>query len=145
MAGFANYCPSCGSKLVTRHIEVRKRAYCTQCDKPMYRNAKPCAGAIVVDGGQALLVKRMNPPAVGSWSIPAGFLELEETPKEAAARELTEETGVAVSKSDLNLFDTNLVSHDDGTHVLVIIYRATVTSGKRYRRLGRSRCPVLGY
>jgi 8-oxo-dGTP diphosphatase len=71
------------------------------------------------------LVKRTNPPAVGSWSIPAGFLEIDESPEEAALRELQEETGVSVSESDLELFETNLVAHDDGSNVLVIIYRTT--------------------
>jgi len=118
------YCHTCGGALVDRQIEGRTRRYCQQCETPIYRNPKPCAGTIVVDGSRALLVKRTNPPAVGSWSIPAGFLEVEERPEDAAARELTEETNLSVSPADLSLFETNLVVHSDDTYVLVIIYRA---------------------
>jgi ADP-ribose pyrophosphatase YjhB (NUDIX family) len=71
-----------------------------------------------------LLVKRTNPPGVGSWSIPAGFLEVDEPPKKAAVRELTEETGLEVALSDIELFETNLVAHPDNKYVLVIIYVA---------------------
>jgi ADP-ribose pyrophosphatase YjhB (NUDIX family) len=78
-----------------------------------------------------LLVKRTNPPSVGSWSLPAGFLEVDERPEEAAARELTEETGLSISTANLELFETNLIAHPDGRYVLVIIYRTerTATDG----------------
>lgn len=125
MAGFPDYCGECGSKLDSKHIEGRERAYCGHCSRPIYRNAKPCGGVLVVDGEQVLLVKRTNPPAVGSWSLPAGFLEVDEPPELAAARELQEETGVSVSSGDLELFETNLIDHEDGTYVLIIIYRTT--------------------
>lgn len=123
MANFPNYCSKCGWKLETAQIEGRERAYCSHCDQPVYRNAKPCAGTIIVDQERVLLVKRTNPPAVGSWSLPAGFLEVDERPEDAASRELTEETGLTVTPADLELFGTHLVGHDDGIHVLVIIYR----------------------
>ncbi|WP_435099010.1 NUDIX domain-containing protein [Halorubrum sp. N11] len=125
MTSFPDYCGECGSELESKHIEGRERAYCSQCSKPVYRNAKPCGGVLVVDDEQVLLVKRTNPPAVGSWSLPAGFLEVDEPPEFAAARELQEETGISVSPDDLELFETNLIDHGDGTHVLVIIYRTT--------------------
>ena len=128
MTSFPNYCTECGSKLETRRIEGRKRAYCKHCEAAVYRNSKPCGGVLVVDDKQVLLVKRTNPPAAGSWSLPAGFLEVDEPPETATARELHEETGITVSPADLELFETNLVDHGDGTHVLVIIYR---TSRKR--------------
>jgi len=86
---------------------------------------------VVIDDAEVLLVQRTNPPAVGSWSVPAGFLEVDERPEDAAVRELAEETGVSTAPGTLELFGTNLVEHPDGTHVLVIIYRVhrTVTDG----------------
>ena len=51
-------------------------------------------GAIVLRGGQVLLIKRAKPPEAGRWSLPGGTLELGETSAEAAIREVAEETGI---------------------------------------------------
>lgn len=115
------YCPQCGRELENREIEGRTRRYCRSCDRPVYRNPKPAAGVLVVDGDRVLLVKRTNPPAVGSWSVPAGYLEVDEPPREAAVRELREETDVAASPADLELVDTTFVDAD-GQSVLVVVY-----------------------
>jgi ADP-ribose pyrophosphatase YjhB (NUDIX family) len=121
-ANGATYCPTCGAELVARRIEGRDRPYCPACEQPWYRNPKPCAGTLVVDGSSVLLVQRTQPPSVGSWSVPAGYLEHDEPPHEAAARELEEETGLTVDPEAIDLFDTAFVGHDDGTYVLVVLY-----------------------
>ena len=123
---FPEYCPDCGSQLSLVVMEGRERAYCSTCERPIYRNAKPCAGALVVDSDAVLLVERTNPPAVGSWSLPAGFLEYDEPPAEAAARELREETNLRVRPDELSFFDTRLIANSDGICVLVMIYRTAV-------------------
>lgn len=105
-----------------RQIEGRERRYCQSCDNTLYLNPKPCAGTLVVEDNSVLLVQRTNPPSVGSWSVPAGYLEHDEAPRPAAARELEEETGVSVGPEQIDLFDTAFVSHGDGTNVLVLIY-----------------------
>jgi len=117
------YCPACGTRLDSREIEGRSRAYCSSCETPVYRNPKPCAGVLVVDDGELLLVKRTQPPGVGTWSVPAGFLEYDEPPAVGAVRELEEETGVTVSSGALELFDTTFVTAGDRGNVLVVIYR----------------------
>jgi ADP-ribose pyrophosphatase YjhB (NUDIX family) len=87
-----------------------------------YRNPKPCAGVLVGETNRLLLVKRTEPPGVGSWSVPAGYLECDESPEAAAVRELREETGLQVSEEAIDLFDTVLVRHPEGQSVLVLVY-----------------------
>ncbi len=58
-------------------------------------------GAIIIEGGRVLLVKRGHPPLAGEWSIPGGVLELGETLREAAVREAREETCLTVEPAEL--------------------------------------------
>lgn len=116
------YCRSCGRGLVWKHVEGRERRFCPSCERVNYRNPKPCAGALVVDDDSVLLVKRTEPPAVGSWSVPAGYLEADEPPTAAALRELEEETSIRTSSKALELLDTVFVQNSDSHSVLVIVY-----------------------
>jgi 8-oxo-dGTP diphosphatase len=58
-------------------------------------------GAIIIDEGRVLLVKRGHPPLAGEWSIPGGVLEVGETLRQAAVREAREETCLTVQTGDL--------------------------------------------
>ncbi len=63
-------------------------------------------GAIIVEAGRVMLVKRAHAPLLGEWSIPGGALEVGELVREAAAREAQEETGLIVeAKELLGVFD----------------------------------------
>ena len=68
--------------------------------------------AVVVLDGKVLLVRRANPPDVGYWGFPGGKIESGETIREAAVRELLEETGLRGEArrvfTALDVFD-----HDD--------------------------------
>jgi 8-oxo-dGTP diphosphatase len=58
-------------------------------------------GAIIIEDGRVLLVKRGHPPLEGEWSIAGGVLELGETLREAAVREAREETSLTVEPAEL--------------------------------------------
>jgi 8-oxo-dGTP diphosphatase len=63
-------------------------------------------GAIIIDGDRVALVKRGHPPLAGQWSIPGGLLEVGETLRACAEREVREETGLTVAIGDLlGVFD----------------------------------------
>jgi len=58
-------------------------------------------GAIIIEAGRVVLVKRAHPPIQGQWSIPGGVLEIGETVRQAALREAREETGLIVEPGEL--------------------------------------------
>ena len=63
-------------------------------------------GAIIIDDGRVLLVKRGHAPLAGEWSIPGGLVEVGETLREAAVREASEETGLQIEALELlGVFD----------------------------------------
>lgn len=58
-------------------------------------------GALVLQDRNILLVRRVNEPGKGKWSIPGGTVELGESLKDAVIREVYEETGLVVEVSEL--------------------------------------------
>ena len=58
-------------------------------------------GGVVIENGQALLIKRGREPLLGQWSIPGGTLELGESLQQGVARELLEATGLEVQVLDM--------------------------------------------
>ena len=58
-------------------------------------------GAIIIEDGRVVLVKRAHPPLQAEWSIPGGVLEVGELVRDAAIREAREETGLTVEPGEL--------------------------------------------
>ena len=53
-------------------------------------------GAVIVDGGKVLIVKRKYDPLAGQWSLPGGGVEVGETLEDSIVREMLEETGLDI-------------------------------------------------
>ncbi|WP_027995091.1 NUDIX hydrolase [Simplicispira psychrophila] len=91
------YCRHCGSAVEYRlpdDGDTRVRAVCPACHTIHYENPLNVVGTIpVLPDGRVLLCKRNIQPRLGKWTLPAGFMELNETTSQGAARETDEEAG----------------------------------------------------
>lgn len=76
-------------------------------------------GAVIIDKGKIILVKRGVEPGKGKWSIPGGLVELGETVRDAAVREAKEETCLDVeiiADRPLDAFDNIDIDEQGGLH-----------------------------
>ncbi len=122
------YCSRCGGKLGTRDIDGRPRAICAACGAISYANPVPAAAVVIVQDGKILLVKRAIEPKKGLWSLPAGFVEIDETVRACAVRELKEETGLDVELD--GLIDATSVFDDPRYVCLLIVFSGHVLGGE---------------
>jgi 8-oxo-dGTP diphosphatase len=86
-------------------------------------------GLAILRDGKLLLYKRINAPEAGCWSIPGGKVDHMETAATAASREATEETGLAIGRTEL-LCTTELIDKTDRQHWISLIYIAREFTGE---------------
>jgi 8-oxo-dGTP diphosphatase len=79
--------------------------------------------------GRILLVRRGRPPFQGKWALPGGFCERGETTEEACAREVREETGVAVRVGGVRGVYSD-PKRDPRVHTVSILYDAVAVGGR---------------
>jgi 8-oxo-dGTP diphosphatase len=82
-------------------------------------------GAVIVDDGRVVLIKRKYEPLAGQWSLPGGTLEIGESLEAGVAREMREETGLEVAVGPVvDVFDRILLDTDGRVryHFVLIDY-----------------------
>jgi 8-oxo-dGTP diphosphatase len=123
------YCPHCGTPLETRLVTDKPRRACSSCGFIYFTDPKVGVGTLVLNDGKILLVRRRMMPEAGKWSIPAGYLDRGEDPREVAARETWEETGLTVRIEELLDVYYNACTGNGGASIF-ILYRAELLGGE---------------
>jgi ADP-ribose pyrophosphatase YjhB (NUDIX family) len=100
-----NFCSNCGSRVVLKVPEgdFLPRHVCDKCGTIHYVNPKVVVGSVPEYEGRILLCKRGIEPRRGYWTIPAGFMENDESLEAGAAREAVEEAQIQVEIGSLLL------------------------------------------
>ncbi|GAB5469633.1 MAG: NUDIX hydrolase [Rhodospirillales bacterium] len=79
----------------------RERLVCRDCGFVDYENPKIVVGSVVTWEGRILLCRRSIAPRKGFWTLPAGYLELQEAPETGAKREAWEEARAKIAIDQL--------------------------------------------
>lgn len=115
------FCSNCGNQ-VTQQIpdgDNRLRFVCHHCNTIHYQNPLVIVGVLPQYKEQILLCKRAIEPQKGRWTLPAGFLENDESTLEGALRECFEEANAKVVDSELYaLYDIPYINQ------VYVFYRA---------------------
>jgi len=107
----------------TPNGDTHGRNVCDHCEYVAYENPKIVVGSVVRHEGKILLCRRAIEPRKGYWTIPAGYMELGETPQKGAMREAREE-----ANADLSLSELLAVYTVERLSQVQILYRATLNS-----------------
>lgn len=120
-----NYCNQCGAP-VNHSIpegDHRPRFVCTECSHIHYENPRIIAGCIPELDSKILLCRRAIEPKYGLWTLPAGFMENNETTLEAARRETVEEANIEIDSP--SLFCMFSIPHISQVYMF---YRGTISN-----------------
>lgn len=93
------------------------RHYCVSCGYIHYENPRILVATMMTWEDRLLMMRRATEPGKGGWTAPGGFMEMGESPREAAARELKEEVGVTTNPLDLTLFAVGFIGPMDQVYL----------------------------
>lgn len=127
--GEFTFCPHCATPLVRARVGGRTRTRCPGCGYVHFRNPGVGAAVVIFDEAGRLLLIRRGPrmTRAGRWAIPAGYVDYGEEIREAAARELREETGLEADVGAPVFVASNF--HDPEKLTVGIWFEGTVTAG----------------
>ncbi len=127
MAG--HYCVNCGTPLEVRVIEGRELQACATCDFVLWRDPKVVTMALIEAPGGLVLARRGIEPGYGAWCLPGGFVNDDEHPAEAAARECLEEVLAEVEIT--GLLDVFHIRKSNAPSMVSVAYCAVLRPGAR--------------
>lgn len=113
------YCSQCGSNAILWTVpegDNRPRHVCSACKEVHYQNPKIVVGCIPEWDDSVLLCRRAIQPRYGYWTLPAGFMENDETTLEAAERETLEEANARVEI--LSLYAVMNIPHTNQVYMM---------------------------
>jgi len=122
-----NFCPRCGAKVEPQEKFGKVRSVCPNCGWIHFADPKVAAAVLVERDGRVLLVRRINEPFRGLWTLPAGFVDAGEDPARAAERECLEETGLTVRVT--RVLDVIAGREHPRGADFVIVYHAEIVAG----------------
>ncbi len=105
MKSFFKFCPSCASTNFT--FPDNRRFFCNDCGFTYYHNIAAAIAIVFTFEDKILFTVRNVNPDKGKWDLPGGFIDPNESAETAACREIKEELGFEISKSDLNYITTS--------------------------------------
>jgi len=121
------FCSRCGGTLGFGLIEgeERERLSCSMCGFIFYVNPRLVVTTLpITDRGEVMLIRRGIAPGYDRWAQPGGFLEIDETVRDAAVRETLEETGLIVEPGEI----VGLYSRLQAA-VVVVAFEARIVGG----------------
>lgn len=123
------YCHCCAAPLesMLNRNDHLYRLTCSKCGEIHYENPDILVSCFVTWEKKLLWMRRATEPYKGKWAFPGGFMEMGESPHQAAARELFEETGALIDSDELKLFQ---IGHILDIDQIYLVFRGELKEPK---------------